>query len=980
MIGPRDRLPAPFGLLLDRDQPVAFAFNGRRQEAWAGDTIASALIADGRWVIARSARDHRPRAIFSMSGRDGQGLVRIDGVPNLPAETTPVYEALSAHPQNVTGPLDADLGAVLGSVGRLLPGRKPPAALAPLRDTLSRSLGGLGKVPARPPQEPYETDADSTDIAVIGSGAAGLAAALAAAQADPKLSVTLIDDGPLPGGGLLWRRDDPAGKRNPETRAKLLAEAEKTPNLRLLQQTVCQTLEPDHRLTLTQGRRLIDLRARAVVVATGAVGQPAVFDNNDLPGVVHAGAVQRLMRLYGVRPGNRAVILTHNGDGYGCALDLLEAGVEVGAVIDLRHELPACQRLKAVLEHDIEVLPAHAVRAAEAYKQHLQQVGISHGGNPDQPTRIYRWLHCDLLCVAAGEVPEASLLHQLGQPPRFQSTHHTFTVDPATLPPGVFVAGRLAGARSTPVSVAQGTRAGRAAAAHLGHAPAGADPKLPAEPVGMEHHPLPLTPGPNGPAFVDLDQDLTLDELTTSLTASGGDPSVLARQAAAGRGPGQGRLSHLALLTLAAERGAENLDGTPLPGPSGPAGGLAIGHLAAVGAETPPLSPLHRRHIDLGATLRPLGDTPRPAFYDAESAAEAAITREAQAVRTRVGIIDLSPAALLRLEGAEAGLFLDRALASPHADQKPGQARPALACAERGGLLAQGMALRLAEDAYYLSLDSERPTHVVDHLLRLAALWQLDVRLEDRSGADSALVLAGPEARKVLARLCPDTDLTLRRFPRLSGQRLDLQGAEGTIDTLVLRSGFAGEDAFLLHPPTQATGDLWDHLLESGGPEGIQPFGEGARDRLRIEAGEPRIGQDSDALCGPREAGLDALVGWDKPFFVGQAALAALAEHPQRRLARFRLDRPAAPPPKPAKDGETPTQPEAPPLILPRENQLVLKEGRIAGRVTSIARLETPEHGLGLALVEADLATPGSNLTIQGDAGLSLTAIVIDPA
>ncbi|MCH7943114.1 MAG: (2Fe-2S)-binding protein [Proteobacteria bacterium] len=334
------RLPAPAGSLIDRDQPVDFSFEGRRHSGYRGDTIASALMADGELVLSRSFKYHRPRGVLTACGQDANTLVQIGDQTNVLADRRDIEPGMAVVAQNVFGGLDGDYAAWLGYLARFMPvGFYYKAfykTLSPWSfwEKIFRRLTGLGVVNRDAGHGYYDKQYLFADVAVIGGGAAGMAAALQAAKSGAE--VVLIEENKTLGGALNYARFDadpaPAAKR----RARLTGGIDAAGNIRVLSEAVCNGWFTDNWLPVIQGNRMYKLRAAAVIVATGSFEQPMVFRNNDLPGVMMGSAAQRMIRLYGVRPGKRAVVVAANGDGYGVALDLLDAGVDVACVVDPR--------------------------------------------------------------------------------------------------------------------------------------------------------------------------------------------------------------------------------------------------------------------------------------------------------------------------------------------------------------------------------------------------------------------------------------------------------------------------------------------------------------------------------------------------------------------------------------------------------------------------------------------------------------------
>ncbi|MDE0379771.1 MAG: 2Fe-2S iron-sulfur cluster-binding protein, partial [Rhodospirillales bacterium] len=465
------RLPEPAGLLLDRTEPVAFSFEGRRYEGYRGDTVASALAANDVSVLSRSFKYHRPRGIHSLSGLDANTLVQVGPAPNRFADRVPLAPDLDVMGQNYWGTLRHDRLAVFGLLHRFFPvgfyykAFYKPRWTWPLWARMIRRIAGLGAVDTGAPHGYFDKQYLFCDVLVVGGGAAGLAAAAEAAKAGA--DVVLVDENAALGGGLLYGRADAGGIRAAEERARLVGAVEGSGRISVMTGTACLGRYADNWLPLVRGNRLYKLRAKALVVATGSLEQPLVFRNNDLPGVMLGSAAQRLIKLYGVKPGRRAVVATVNDAGYGAALDLLDAGVEVAAVVDLRME---AQRTAMSDTLAARRVPIHAASAPwEAVPQRkgprLARVRVARIEADGVCAPSVDSFSCDLLVVSGGQTPAAALLRQAGATFAYDSARHATTV--AELPPGVFAAGEVAGTFALDAAMAEGRRAGWQAARAL---------------------------------------------------------------------------------------------------------------------------------------------------------------------------------------------------------------------------------------------------------------------------------------------------------------------------------------------------------------------------------------------------------------------------------------------------------------------------------------------------------------------------------
>ena len=934
---------------IDRTRPLTFTFDGDAVRAYEGDTIASALMASGRHVLSRSFKYHRPRGEICGCGQCSNSLFQIEGAPGIRGCSEPVREGMRVEHQNAWPSLKFDLmratdrfGGPFTPVGFYYKTFIRPRRLWPLYEKVLRRAAGLGRLPERQDERGWRTEyrRRHCDVLVIGGGTAGLAAALRAAELGA--DVVLADDDVEPGGQLLAEgRQDRAHDLMEQARAAGVEILSRAPALGYF----------DGLVPVWQGDTLHQIRARRHVAATGAIEQPLVFPDNDLPGVMLAAGARRMAALYAVGPESNAVVATTGDGGLEAALGLHAAGVRVAAVADLRPEGSNVALGVRLVAAGIPVLSSMTVvratgrtRVSGAVVARVDDDGAAIRGTEQS-------LDCDLLAVSGGSVPASSLLLQAGAQSRYDANTGRFVPD--SLPPGVHAAGAVAGFDDVMSAQLSGSVAGATAALALGFGGTREQRQLEKERARLDALGSPVTSVPppafshdgrrGGKSFVDLDEDVTVKDVKQAVEEGYDSIELSKRYTTATMGPSQGRFSQLAAVRVLAAHTSRPLDEIGLTTARPPWSTVPLGVLAGRPFEAAKRSSIHQRHRAAGATVKWAGDWRRAYDYGDPEA-------EALAVQTTAGVIDVSTLGKIIVRGPDAGELLDRLYPNRMSNLAPGRIRYGVLCSDAGRITDDGTVGRLDDETFYVTTTSSGAGAVEQWFSWWLADWGLDVSITEVTQGVAAINLAGPNARAILAR-ASDLDCSNEAFKYMDAKRADVGG----VACLLLRIGFVGEVGYEIHCAAAHGRHVWDRLLEVGADLGVRPFGLEPQRILRLQKQHILIGQDTDSESSPYGAALSWIVKLDKEQdFIGRWALEFGADRAvETALVGFTTF-----------NGHVPT-----------EGAVVVNRGVPAGQVTSARRSPKLGSVIGMAWVPSELAQDDARITIS-DAGRTFEAVV----
>ncbi|MFQ5959910.1 MAG: 2Fe-2S iron-sulfur cluster-binding protein [Candidatus Methylomirabilales bacterium] len=944
-----DRLPPNASEVLDRSRVIRFTFDGRNYSGHAGDTIASALYGAGVRTFSRSFKYHRRRGLLCASGDCPNCLVQVGVEPNVRACRRPVLQGLEVRSQNRWPSLDRDAMSLIQLVGRFLPAGfyyktfMRPRALWPIYEEVLRKLSGLGEVHAGGHEVHSDKIYRHPDVTVIGGGPAGITAALTAAARGAD-TLLLEEDAEL-GGHLRYRRGQFEGQSYANHRNKLISQVEQHPRIEVFTGATALGYYDHHWIGAALDGRLLKIRSRGLVVATGARELPLVFKNNDLPGVMLPGAAQRLIRLWGVRPGHRAAVLSANRHGLSAALDLADAGVQLEAVGDSRKQ-PDQDLVAELADLGVAVMPEASIVSADG-KRSVERAQISSSSSPDPQS-----VECDLIMASAGFAPANDLLFQAGAKLSWDANLNEYL--PERLPQGFRVAGEVAGNHTLEAVIRAGQRAGAQAAFQAEHGDSNErdNGQVAPESTGQPRTIPPLHGQQAGKAFVCFCEDVTRSDLRQTVEEGYDSVELLKRYSTVSMGPCQGKMCNVAVMHACAQDTQRSVAETGTTTSRPPARSIAMRTLAGRPMDPVRYTPIHRWHTEHGAAMMVAGAWIRPEHYGDP-------IEEVRAVRERVGLIDVSTLGKFHLHGSEVPELLERIYTNRWRKLNVGRARYGVMVNEEGVVMDDGVTAHLDEHLYYMSATSSGATGAYEWIeWWLQSGWELDVHVTDATELRAAMNLTGPRAREVLAKVAHKVDLSNAAFPYMQVRQASVAGAPA----ILLRIGFTGELGYEIHTPSGYALHVWEALMDAGAEFGIQAFGVEAQRVLRLEKGHIIVGQDTDSLTDPLEAGMGWVVKLEKPDFLGRPALALAKQADSgRTLVGFEVP-----------SGDLPE--EANQIVRPGDGPIGLE---ILGRITSVRRSPTLDKVVGLAWLPRELRESGTRFTIRSRGEL-IEAEVVD--
>jgi sarcosine oxidase subunit alpha len=973
------------GGLIDRSRPLRFRFDGRALQGYAGDTLASALLANGIHLTGRSFKYHRPRGILTAGVDEPNALTTVRGAggrytPNLRATQIELYDGLDAISQNRWPSLRCDLGAVNRLISPFIPAgfyyktfMWPRRAWQKLYEPRIRAAAGLGRAPREPDPDRYANRYAHCDILIVGGGAAGLNAALTAAVSGAR--VMLCDEQAQFGGALLADSAARIGGQPGPAWAQHVADIlAARPNVTLLPRTtafgyfshnfvaLCERLQ-DHLSEPSAQRpreRLWQVRAREVLFATGALERPLVFPGNDRPGVLLAGAGGSYLNRYGVLVGRRVVLVTAHDAAYQSALDLHAAGARIAAIVDVRAaasgELPKAARAAGLAIH--EGMTVTGTRGGLRVREISLAQAVDGRALAGKTLRIA----CDAVLMCGGYTPSVQLFSQtrgrLVWSPELQSYL------PGDAYEQVRSAGACNGHGGLAASLGDGAATAQSALKAIGY-PSPAVPKRRVDAIAVGNGSwlgaLPQArPEDADAGVVDWQNDVTVKDLKLALREGFTSIEHIKRYTTTGMATDQGKSSNLHALAIVAsaldkpiaEVGLTTFRMPYTPVTFGALAGYARGDLFDPVRATPS----HDWALEHAAVFEDVGQWKRARYFpQSGESMHQAVARECRSVRVQAGMLDASTLGKIEVVGPDAAEFLNRLYVNAWSKLPPGRARYGLLLREDGFIIDDGVVARIAADRFHLTTTTGGAARVLALMEDyLQTEWSdLNVWLTSTTEQWAVVAVQGPQSRAVLQQLIDtelmqDVNIDAAAMPHMAV----LEGRFCGAPMRLFRVSFTGELGFEVNVPADRGEELWETILDAGKPFGICPYGTESMHVLRAEKGYIIVGQDTDGTVTPDDAGLSWTIGKSKPDFVGKRSLerAALSAPERKQLVGL----------------STLAEPQR---VLEEGAQIVLEaaaaqRARPIGHVTSAYHSGALGRSIALALVSGGRARMGQTLYV----------------
>jgi len=886
---------------IDETTRISFKFNNKTFYGFKGDTLASALLANDIHLVGRSFKYHRPRGIMTAGSEEPNAIVQLHSnssrtEPNVRATEVEIYEGLEASSQNCWPSVKFDLGGINNLLSPLLPAGfyyktfMWPASFWEKYEYFIRRSAGLGKSPTEPDPDVYEHKYIHCDVLVIGSGISGIMAAKTAAKNGFK--TLLVEEKPNLGGSTIYQNSDYFKINNQPSSSwleKEINEIKKLDNLQiktrtsvaayhgynflLARQNLTDHLPVDQRKNKTR-QKLLKIRAKKVITATGSIERPMIFDNNDRPGILLSSALKKYADFYGVACGEKNILFTNNDSGYEAAISLIQKGINVEAIIDNREEVES-KLLYEVEKNNIKVFKGHTITNTFGYKK-INKISIkrlSKDGQKVIGSKIN--LSCDCLGISGGWTPAVHLFTQSGGKLKFRDEDQVFI--PNIYPSDQLSIGSCNGEFTLDEILTNSVKS----------------LKNFLNIKNTEYENLEIISSANKlkrniwllpsdkilgktKSFVDYQNDATAKDIKLALREGFRSIEHVKRYTTTGMGTDQGKLGNMHALGIISETaGAKmgELGTTTFRPPYTPLTfGTIVGRNVGEYFDIFRKTPIHSWHVENEAEFENVGQWKRAWYYPLKNESmNQAVQRESKAARESAGILDASTLGKIDIQGTDASEFLNRIYTNAWTKLAIGKCRYGLMLNEDGMVYDDGVTTRLGENHYIMTTTTGGAANVMSKLEDyLQTEWpELDVYLTSVTDHFATVSVCGPKSKKIVSKVVSNLDLSDKNFPHMSFKNAKI----GKINCRVMRISFTGEHSYEINIQANYGKSVWEKCMEAGMEFNITPYGTETMHLLRAEKGFIIVGQDTDATMTPIDLQMDWIVSKKKYDFIGKRSL-----------------------------------------------------------------------------------------------------------
>ncbi len=886
---------------IDETYKISFKFNNKTYYGYKGDTLASALLANGIHLVGRSFKYHRPRGIMTAGSEEPNAIVQLHKntsrtEPNVRATEIEIYEGLEASSQNCWPSVNFDIGGINNFLSPVLPAGfyyktfMWPASFWEKYEYFIRKSAGLGKSPTEPDPDMYEHKYIHCDVLVIGAGISGIIAAKTSAKSGFK--TLLLDEKPYLGGSTIHQNSEHFKINNQISSSwleKEINEIKKIDNLKIKTRTSVAAFHgynfllarenltdhlPLHQRDEKIRHRLLKIRAKKVICATGSLERPLIFDNNDRPGILLSSAIEKYSNLFGVACGQKNVLFTNNDSAYETAISLFQKGINVEAIIDNREEVDS-KLIKEIEKNNIKIYKGYTVNDTFGYKK-IKKISImqlSKDGQKVVGSKIS--IDCDCLGMSGGWTPAVHLFTQSGGKLKFRDDDQVFIPD--TYPSDQISIGSCNG-EFTLDEILTGISKKLKNFLNI--------KKTEYENLEIQSHfnktkrniwllPSDKIMGKTKP-FIDYQNDATAKDIKLALREGFRSIEHVKRYTTTGMGTDQGKLGNMHALGIISETAGSRMGelGTTTFRPPytpltfGTIVGRNVGEYFDIFRKTP----IHDWHVENKAKFENVGQWKRAWFYPKENEGmHEAVQRESKAARDSAGILDASTLGKIDIQGTDASEFLNRVYTNAWSKLAIGKCRYGLMLNEDGMVYDDGVTTRLDENHYIMTTTTGGAATVLGKLEDyLQTEWpELDVYLTSVTDHYATISVCGPNSKKIISKVIPEIDLSDEKFPHMSFKNAKID----KVKCRVMRISFTGEQSYEINVQANYGKSVWDKCMQAGKEFNITPYGTETMHLLRAEKGYIIVGQDTDATMTPIDLQMDWIVSKKKYDFIGKRSL-----------------------------------------------------------------------------------------------------------